>query len=116
MARHSIDALLAAAADQAAGGGPGQSDGRRLFVDSPYEGPKAALVDVIAKANRCRSVWHKDLGLSTVLGFPADLESVELLYTSLLVQATSAMVAADSRQDAGGRSRTRSFRQSFLAA
>lgn len=41
---------------------------------------------------------------------------MELLFTSLLVQATTAMLAAGSRQDAHGRSRTRSFRQSFLAA
>ncbi len=117
MARHSIDdALLAAAADRAGRTGPGQADGRRLFVDSPYEAAKAVLVSVIAKANRCRSIWHKNLGLCTVLGFPADLDGVELLFTSLLVQATTAMVAAGSRQDACGRSRTRSFRQSFLAA
>lgn len=53
-----------------------------------------------------------------VLGrrLPSDLDAVELLFTSLLVQATTAMLAAGSRQDAHGRSRTRSFRQSFLAA
>ena len=74
------------------------------------------LLEVIATANRCRSIWHKRCGLCTVVGFPADLDAVELLFTSLLVQATTAMVAAGSRQDAWGGSRTRSFRQSFLAA
>jgi hypothetical protein len=54
--------------------------------------------------------------MSTVLGFPADLEAVELLFTSLLVQATTALVHAGSRKDSYGRSRTRSFRQSFLSA
>jgi len=117
MARHSIDdALLAAAAESSGRAGPGEAAGRRLFVDSPYEAAKAVLLDVIATANRCRSIWIKNLGLCTVVGFPADLDAVELLFTSLLVQATTAMVAAGSRQDAWGRSRTRSFRQSFLAA
>ena len=117
MARHSIDdALLAAAGERSGRPGPGEAGGRRLFVDSPYEAAKAVLLEVIATANRCRSIWHKNLGLCTVVGFPADLDGVELLFTSLLVQATTAMVAAGSRQDAWGRSRTRSFRQSFLAA
>lgn len=118
MARHSIDeALLASAAARRSGqSGTGDASGRRLFIDNPYEAAKAVLLDVIAKANRCRAIWHKPLGLSSVVGFPADLDAVELLFTSLLVQATTAMVAAGSRQDALGRSRTRSFRQSFLTA
>jgi Protein of unknown function (DUF2786) len=119
MARHSIDeALLAATvARQSGKAGPGsEASGCRLFVDSPYEAAKAILLDVIAKANRCRAVWHKQLGLSSVVGFPSDLNAVELLFTSLLVQATTTMLAAGARQDAAGRSRTRSFRQSFLAA
>jgi Protein of unknown function (DUF2786) len=112
MARHSIDYALLAAAS----GSMDAPSGRRLFVDSPYEAPKAILLDVVATANRCRAVWHRSLGLSTVLGFPGDLDSVELLYTSLLVQATTAMMQAGSRRDAYGRSRTRSFRQSFLTS
>ena len=112
MARHSIDyALLAAAA-----GSTDAPSGRRLFVESPYEAPKAVLLDVVAAANRCRAIWHRSLGLSTVLGFQGDLDAVELLYTSLLVQATAAMMQAGARRDAYGRSRTRSFRQSFLTS
>ncbi|MEO3828385.1 DUF2786 domain-containing protein [Actinomadura sp. B10D3] len=112
MARHSIDhALLAAETGDA--GGP---DGRRIAVDNPYEAPKAVLLTVVSDANRCRAVWHRELGFSTVLGFPADLAAVEMLFTSLLVQATSAMVRAGSRRDARGRSRTRSFRHAFLNA
>ena len=63
---------------------------------------------MVAAANRCRAVWHRSLGLCTVLGFPGDLDAVELLVTSLLVQATTAMVQAGSRRDVYGRSRTRS--------
>ncbi|HKB31265.1 MAG TPA: DUF2786 domain-containing protein [Streptosporangiaceae bacterium] len=112
MARHSIDRALV----DARSGRPGEPEGRRLPVDNPYEAPKALLVDVVAAANRCRAVWHRGLGFSTVYGFAADLGAVELLYTSLLVQATTAMVHAGARRDAYGRSRTRSFRSSFLAA
>jgi hypothetical protein len=112
MARHSIDYALLAAAS----GSTDTPSGRRLFLESPYEAPKALLLDVVAAANRSKAVWHQSLGLCTVLGFPADLDAVELLFTSLLVQATTAMMHAGSRRDAYGRSRTRSFRQSFLTS
>ncbi|MGI5169171.1 DUF2786 domain-containing protein [Spirillospora sp. CA-253888] len=112
MARHSIDRALLAAGD----GGEAAPAGCRLAVDHPYDAPKAVLLTVVAEANRCRAVWHRELGLSTVLGFPADLAAVEMLYTSLLVQATAAMVHAGPRRDARGRSRTRSFRHAFLNA
>ncbi|TDC64256.1 DUF2786 domain-containing protein [Actinomadura sp. GC306] len=112
MARHSIDhALLAAKTGDI--GGPA---GRRIAVDNPYDSPKAVLLTVVADANRCRAVWHRELGFSTVMGYPADLAAVEMLFTSLLVQATAAMVHAGPRRDARGRSRTRSFRHAFLNA
>lgn len=112
MARHSIDRALIAAES----GDTGGSAGRRIAVDHPYDAPKAVLLTVVADANRCRAVWHRELGFSTVLGFPDDLAAVEMLFTSLLVQATSAMVHAGPRRDARGRSRTRSFRHAFLNA
>jgi hypothetical protein len=112
MARHSIDAALLAAGAAARD----RPAGVRLAIDNPYESAKALLLQEVARANRCRAIWHKPLGMSTVLGFPGDVEAVELLFTSLLVQATTALVHAGSRRDAYGRSRTRSFRQSFLSA
>ena len=112
IARYSIDhALLDAESGDAI-----EPAGRRIPIDTPYDGPKAALLTVVADANRCRAVWHRELGFSTVLGFPADLTAVEMLFTSLLVQATTAMVHAGPRRDAAGRSRTRSFRHAFLNA
>ncbi|WP_239393574.1 DUF2786 domain-containing protein [Frankia sp. CiP3] len=112
MARHSIDYALLAAET----GSRAEPTGRRIGVDNPYETPKALLLDKVASANRCRAVWTKNLGFTTVLGYDSDLDSVELLYTSLLVQATTAMTREGSRQDRYGRSRTRSFRQSFLTS
>lgn len=113
MARHSIDRALLAALDQRS---TEDATGRRIGIDNPYEGPKAMLLGAVAEANRCRTVWSRDLGFSTAIGFPADLDAVEMLFTSLLVQATTAMTRAGSRADGSGRSRTRSFRQSFLTA
>jgi hypothetical protein len=113
MARYSIDHALLAARSDGEQEGPG---GRRLLIDNPYESPKAVLLASIAQANRCRAVWSRSLGFSTVLGFPADLDAVELLFTSLLVQANAALAHEGGKRGPGGRSRTRSFRRSFLAS
>ncbi|MET9909540.1 DUF2786 domain-containing protein [Streptomyces sp. NPDC006476] len=111
-ARYSIDEALLAA-----GTPTGDTPGAwRIGVEPPYEQAKAVLLDAVAAANHCRAVWNEPFGFSTVVGFAADLEVVELLYTSLLVQATHAMTKAEAAQRAGGRRRTKTFRQSFLAA
>jgi uncharacterized protein DUF2786 len=112
MAKYSIDQALLAAES----GRKVAPAGRRIAVDNPYETPKTSLLQAVATANRCRVVWSKEVGLATVVGFEADLNAVELLFTSLLVQASAAMLYAGSRQDAYGRSRTRAFRQSFLVS
>jgi hypothetical protein len=112
MAKYSIDHALLAAET----GRKEEPGGRRIAVDNPYEAPKVSLLQTLAQANRCRVVWSKEIGLVTVIGFPADLDAVELLFTSLLVQANSAMLRAGAKQDALGRSRTRAFRQSFLVS
>ena len=112
MAKYSIDQAVLAAQK----GRRDSPAGRRLPVDNPYESPKASLLQTVAKANRCRTIWHKELGMSAVVGFQADLDAVELLFTSLLVQANAAMLRAGAKRDAYGRSRTRAFRQSFLIA
>src|SRR5208282_3917943 len=72
MAKYSIDQAVLAARE----GRKDSPAGRRLPVDNPYESPKASLLQTIAKANRCRTIWHKELGMSTVVGFPADLDAV----------------------------------------
>ncbi|MET9604023.1 DUF2786 domain-containing protein [Streptomyces sp. NPDC006512] len=113
MARHTVDEALLAVR----GGGPAQVPGAcRIGVEPPYEEAKAVLLDAVATANRCRAVWNSGFEFSTVVGFESDLEAVELLYTSLLVQGTAAMTRAEAAQRAGGRKRTKTFRQSFLLA
>ncbi|MFV8053905.1 DUF2786 domain-containing protein [Mycobacterium sp. 48b] len=86
---------------------------RRIWIDSPYVSAKAALVQSVATANRCRMVCEEKLGFVAVIGANCDLEFVELLSTSLLVQANRAMLAA-GRATGAAQARTRSFRQSFL--
>ena len=112
MARHSLDEASLAAGAPA----PETPGAIRIGVDPPYEQAKAILLDAVATANHCRAVWNEAYGFSTVVGFEADLDPVELLYTSLLVQGTAAMTRAEAEQRAGGRKRTKSFRQSFLLA
>ncbi|MGH9074801.1 MAG: DUF2786 domain-containing protein, partial [Acidimicrobiales bacterium] len=108
MARYAIDRAVL---EHDNGSAPGAI---RLGVDNPYASAKSLLLDRVATANRCRAVWSHALGFSTLIGYEAEREVVELLYTSLLVQATRALAAAGPQVDHRGRSRTRSFRQSFL--
>jgi len=112
MSRYS---LHQAVADHDRGRVPAAS-GRRLWMEAPYAGAKAMLVQSVATANRCRSVWSEKLGFVTVIGAETELDIVELLTTSLLVQANRAMLAAGSQVTRRGTSRTRSFRQSFLVS
>ncbi|WP_018330464.1 DUF2786 domain-containing protein [Actinomycetospora chiangmaiensis] len=104
MARH---ALAAATVTGAAEAVP-TAGVRRLWLDLPYTSAKSSLCHQVAGANRCRAVSLDALDLVTVVGHPTDLDTVELLTTSLLVQAGRAMAGA------GSGSRTRSFRHAFL--
>ncbi|WP_414935550.1 DUF2786 domain-containing protein [Amycolatopsis sp. cmx-11-51] len=88
----------------------------RVWLDTPYVEAKSHLVAAIARANRSKSVFYSKLGFVALVGEAMDLEITELLTTSLLVQATRAMVAEGSQITRSGTSRTRSFRQSFLVS
>jgi hypothetical protein len=113
VARHSIDEALLVSRPGAATVVP---FARRIGVDHPYEGEKAALLDAVARANRCHAVWSPELGFVTVFGFDADIEAVDLLHTSLLVQAHRAMSQTEPPGGKAGRARLKAFRQSFLVA
>jgi hypothetical protein len=109
---------LARLVDQGAASREGRADFqvRRLWLDAPYVGAKAALVHHVASANRCRAAIAERFGFSLVLGSAADLDAVDLLVTSLLVQADAALLRHGRRYDVSGVPRTRSFRRSFLMA
>lgn len=107
MDRHAIDRAVLSGSS-----GAGRPDGRAVAVDAPYARPKFQLLSVLATANRCRAVLETRTGVATVVGFPDDRATVELLYTSLLVQATRAMLHAGDSP----RTRSRAYRQAFLLA
>lgn len=112
ISRYALDRLLEVGAAR----GSSDLQVRRLWLDPPYVRPKTILVSAVASANRCRAAAADSLGFSVVVGAPTDLDAVELLVTSLLVQADAAMLRHGRRASASGAARTKSFWQSFLTA
>lgn len=107
MARYAIDHALVSA-----GGGDPWGErpiSRRVLIHDPYAKGKASLLARVAGANRCQSVWCRDVGFCTVFGFPTDLSVTDVLYTSLVSQCSKAMLAASK-----GVTSPRSFRESFV--
>ncbi|UYM07255.1 DUF2786 domain-containing protein [Solicola gregarius] len=113
ISRYALDRLLDRPLDD---GDRSRVDVRRIWIDAPYVSAKATLIHQVCVANRCRAVFTEKLEFMTVLGGSADVDAVELMTASLLVQAQTAMLAHGSRSDGWGTSRTRSFRRSFLIA
>jgi hypothetical protein len=111
MDRHAIDRAMLASHGRGHSG-PGATS-RRVSVEQPYASAKASLLGAVARASRCQAVWVKQAGFVDVFGYPDDLDTVELLHTSLLLQATSSMLAAGT---AGARYRQRAFRHAFILA
>jgi len=114
MARHRID--RAVLAEDVPGRLADGVEGRQITVDDPYATAKFHLLAGLADVNGARAVWSRGQSVATVFGFPVEVDIIEELFTSLLVQATAAMQREGSKQDAYGRNRTRAFRRSFLLA
>jgi hypothetical protein len=108
MTRHAVDAALLDA------GLPGSRDvgTRRVHVADPYVRPKMQLLAAVAEANDVRLVWYQGLGIANLVGGRADLDAVELLFTSLLLQVAQALGAAERQE--GALSGSRTFRRAFL--
>lgn len=93
MARYGIDAAVLA--DRARTREAVTS--ARVDFDDPYSREKANLLSTVARYSRCRNVWHggsRTASHGTLFGFPTDLEHAQVLYTSLLLQATTGLLAA----------------------
>ena len=114
MSRYCIDRTMVEA--DAEGDGVPQVDARRVWLEDPYLEAKALLLANVASANRCRAVVDPVLGFSTLLGLPEDLDATDLLFTSLLVQATRRITALGKDPASGRRSRRPSYRRSFFVA
>ena len=111
MTRHAIDeALLQAGAEDSV-----EVISRRILLDNPYLVEKVHLLSAVGHANRSKVVWMGDFAMATVVGTPVDVDQVELLFVSLLIQATRAMAEAGTER-AGSFDRSPRFRRSFLTS
>ncbi len=90
IAKYGVDRALLAESDPA-----GDPVGDRVVaLDPPYALDKAGLLAAVAVPLRCRVVRRTRDGIRIHLfGHAADLERVELLFTSLLVQAAHGLAA-----------------------
>ena len=114
IARHRIEHALLESDTRGRSATTTKIETRKVRIDDPYARPKSFLLSEVASANGAQAILSHDHRIATVFGAPDDLDAVELLFTSLLVQAAIAMQARGSHRDAAGRSRTRSFRRAFL--
>ena len=126
IAAHAID--LALIEEQT---GRGDVSTRIIFIAAPYPKEKYMLLGGVAQANGCRAIYglddlqfrdmvrsgemfSREGNYATIVGYDSDLDSVELLFTSLLLQAVNIMLSHGAHVDGVGRNRTKSFRRSFL--
>jgi len=107
MTRHAVDAAVLQGELP-----PGDVGTRRVHVADPYVRAKVQLLGAVAEANDVRLVWYQGLGIATVVGGRADLDAVELLFTSLLLQVAQGLAAAE--RQAGRYASPRTFRRAFL--
>lgn len=107
MTRHAVDAAVLHG-DQPAG----DVGTRRVHVADPYVRAKVQLLGAVAEANDVRLVWYQGLGIATIIGGRADLDAVELLFTSLLLQVAQGLAVAE--RSAGRNASPRAFRRAFL--
>jgi hypothetical protein len=90
IAKYGVDQALLAEADPALD----PVGDRVVTLDPPYALDKAGLLAAVAVPLRCRVVRRTRDGVQIHLfGHAADLERVELLFTSLLVQAAHGLAA-----------------------
>lgn len=90
---------------------------KAIDVPAPYAARKSVLLGVVAEANSCRAIRLEtatDGHRVALVGFAHDIEVTELLFSSLLVQMTRAMLADESRQRSA--SATAAWRRSFVVA
>ena len=93
IAKYGVDQALLAGTDPALD----PVGDRVVTVVAPYARDKAGLLGAVAVALRCRVVYLERRGIARIhlFGHAADLERVELLFTSLLVQAAHGLAATE---------------------
>ena len=130
MATHAIDMAMIQQQE-----GQGEVIAIQMFIPGPYVKEKFLLLAGVARGNRCRTIFGLDRKTldalvreqkldelmddgehATIVGYRSDLDVVELLFTSLLLQAVNVMLARGVVVSPHGQNRTKSFRRSFLIA
>ena len=111
MSRHAIDEAMV----RHAAGNRDRPITVRLPIDVPYAAEQAVLLHVVADAGRCRSISMSNYAMSTLIGAATDVRRVEILFTSLLLQAQAALNHEAASGGAGSHRRSRRFRAGFLA-
>ena len=114
MTRYAIDEAMLAV-DRPDHATPGEV---RITLERPYVAQKALLVNEVATRFGCRAIRFVSgpgvtVEVMSIVGFPVELEMVETLVTSLLVQLGTSMMA--SQPSAGSASSTAAWRRSFIA-
>ena len=113
MARHGVsEAMLAATGVKQDALGE-----RRIPLADPYSQEKAQLAGLVGRALGCRAVRHPGYGRGqiiavTIFGYESDLQRTEVLFTSLLLQATRDVV--HQRPPAWTGESTTAFRRTWL--
>ncbi|WP_370064327.1 DUF2786 domain-containing protein [Streptacidiphilus sp. MAP5-3] len=113
MAKYGIEQAMVDAAK-----GTGTPTDRRITCEAPWAMERASLVNVIARALDCKAIFMpRGSGSGRVLhvfGYAGDLDRVELLYTSLLLQMASGLAAQHVPAGQGVRAWRRSWQLGFV--
>jgi hypothetical protein len=85
---------------------------------APYAGEKSLLAYWLADAMRCKGIllgkeWRADAERVHIFGFTSDLERVELLYTSLLLQMATGLAKSPVPRGQSARAYRRSWQLGF---
>ena len=111
MTRYSIDAAMLDTrhgSDLAAG-----VRARRFHLEQPYAKEKVSLLATVGSLNNVRIVYQTVYGMANAVGFEGDLEMTDLLFTSLLVQASRSLTITTKTAPRSSRASSPAFRRAF---
>ena len=114
VARYGIDQAMLAAS----GAETDEIGTLKIAMDNPYSQEKAHLLTCVAYPLRCRTVLHKArrqvIDAVTVFGYKSDLGRVELLFTSLLLQAGTQLARVRPENRVFGGESLTAYRRTWL--
>jgi hypothetical protein len=102
---------------------------KKFYIDPPFRNSKSDLLGTVAQYNDCKTAYHsghtsangRGFFAVSVVGLPADVDFVEMLYTSLSMQLTNEMIRTpisgtyyDYEEDREKRVHGKTFRKNFI--